>query len=206
MNLEVFVYVTILYWVLPINTGAKFQGFVALLSALGVIVFAFSFLTSFLDAERRWKKDNALAFTEITQNNWILFERMFLRFPELNPFYREMIPETKNITDQEILGVHLASIVFQIIEDVYQVEDLGVTKDDEGMAGWMYAFTRWLGSPTLQKWWPIMRRNYGTGFISFVEREFLNEKTRAERLSNNQTALSEEVIKLESSFKTILQN
>ena len=56
MNLEVFVYVTIgsiigvslLYWVLPINTGAKFQGFVALLSALGVIVFAFSFLLAFL--------------------------------------------------------------------------------------------------------------------------------------------------------------
>ena len=164
-----------MYWFTPMKYNEKFRGLVSLLSSMGVIVLVASLAFNFYETNRRWERDRMLSLTTLTQDDWIKFEQLFLSNPRLNSVYRNFNACYKDLTDAEIDAIHVYSIIVQIMDDVFKIESLSSSASDSEIYGWICAFRSWFQDPGLQRWWPTLKRNYGTDFIDFVEKNVISQ-------------------------------
>jgi hypothetical protein len=150
------------------------------------LLFLVSEQISKAEAERR---KLALDFTAMSEHGWIQVERLFLDHPDLAPFYYEIngalgaeppsnldAPRSPEVRRKEF---HVISILLQIMEDVYYVEDLATTYDSSGMAGWLSTFRGWLAAPTVARAWPGLSSYFSRPFRLFVETRILPFPVRA---------------------------
>jgi hypothetical protein len=73
--------------------------------------------------------------------------------------------------DHEAAELHTIEQVLQLMENAWLSLNLDVHYAHPLNRGWMDIFYRWTSSPAFRKHWPVLRSEYGRGFVSFCERQ-----------------------------------
>jgi GNAT superfamily N-acetyltransferase len=77
-----------------------------------------------------------------------------------------------DIVDEEMQALNFLSRALRIMEDVWVAADLDTYPSQPLAEGWINYFQRWASTPTLRRWWPILRPLYSNGFRDFARDQF----------------------------------
>jgi hypothetical protein len=96
-------------------------------------------------------------------------------YPEMDPAgeaARQAPPETPDQqAARRCAEVHVIAQMLQVMENAWLSLNLDVNYAHPLNRGWMDLFHRWTSAETVRRHWPLLRAEYGRGFVSFCEKQ-----------------------------------
>src|SRR5262249_11053335 len=94
-------------------------------------------------------------------------------YPELNPGFDADQSDAREPQEQadarHSAELHVILQMLQAMENAWLSLNLEVHYAHPLNRGWMDVFHRWTGSPAVRAKWPLVRGEFGRGFVSFCE-------------------------------------
>ena len=190
------------YWTkAEVHQKKRLSEFSELLRNLVIIASAFGFYHQYTKENQLKAKQDKLNFLKMT-SRYVDIHKMAMRYPELDQMFLEMkvrfsktwpkqtpkLPENRSkqkFTSRDApartlskrrkaaLELHISSMMFQLMEDVYVAVQLDENYRKCGQIGWMNTFHNWLSSKTVRQNWSSMQRQFGAPFQIFVAQKII---------------------------------
>ncbi len=146
-------------------TGVRHCWWMTLAGCLGgLLLFAiFQLLTAFYATQGFMEVHSAMAEDDKTRR---LAAELY---PELG--VAAPVAEPAADVSREFVELHNLLRMLQVLENAWLSLNLDAEYAHPLNRGWMDAFYRWTSTPTFRKLWPVLRSEYGRGFVRFCERQ-----------------------------------
>lgn len=92
-------------------------------------------------------------------------------YPELAATLALPAQDTLQQQHGEFAPFHILLRVLQVLQNAWLSLRLDVHYAHPLNRGWLDVFRRWTGTHTFRKHWPVLRSEFGRGFVSFCERQ-----------------------------------
>jgi hypothetical protein len=143
-----------------------------IISIIGVI---YQFRQYNINAEQRRKHDFISLTAKYTE-----IQKLFLSHQDLSVLQDEILKRNignldKGVNYEDMYGaastkeISICSIMFQLMEDVYIVEELEVDEKREDLVGWNRLFRDWIFSNRVWAIWLKLSHHFGQGFNDYVK-------------------------------------
>lgn len=82
---------------------------------------------------------------------------------------KQIYPELTGNSDDDRKQLHLVCHMLQVLEDAWLTMNLGGYKEHPLNRGWLTVFRRWTSSDAVRQYWPMVRGEFSSPFVSFCE-------------------------------------
>lgn len=104
-----------------------------------------------------------------------------LNRPNGIPFANDLLDKLSGRDQMEQSRLLSLLQIIQLMEDVWQTAQFEEHWNHTINGGWMDLFDAWASTEAFQRFWPVLKRFYGLGFIDFCQTRFPDLRTAARR-------------------------
>lgn len=180
---------TVLFWATPLGKSDQLGLYIGTLGAVGLVVAVVSIVVGIRIADDQRRRSQVTDEVALDQVSWSNLERRFLEQPGLVRLYKQMYadnPVVQQLVDPDpppastsndpalptATEIHMANILFQVIENVNAASPLTAHGWDD-LAAWLAVFRSWLRSPILLRQWQMNKSLFGDATIAFVDNNII---------------------------------
>ena len=184
IGLSVFVLLTIIYWIIPIEITPKLTTYLQIMTLIIFIINGIVSIKTFKSQNEDRAKNLGIQYANLTQSKTSEIDKLFMSNPALerlyyqmyshDPHIKKLIKMRKNIkVDHQVLkSEHLASnLIFQKMGDIYACEKLDEYTPES--IEWINTFRGWMKSPILLSHWKSLKYEQHPQFRQFVENRLI---------------------------------
>lgn len=158
--------------------GAHFVQAMGIAANLGIVISLLALFHQLRIYNETMKTQERLHFVAMTARFYDI-QKLFVGNAGLQDLYSEIYGDHRALAkgcpiDLSSDEVIISSVMFQLMEDVWRMYDLGTSASDAQYQGWLCLFHDWFSSPRLRSAWARLRSYYSTGFDEFVSKTFMN--------------------------------
>ena len=173
------------YWTLPTELTLRMTSYVQIFTVFTLMVTGIITIMTFKHQLDDRNRNFMMQYANVAQSEINDIEKQFMANPLLDRLYFEMYSHLPNVhkiqemklarhetlrESPEVLKseLHMASIIFQKIADIYFCEGLN-TNEKTNVMEWINMFHVWMKSPILLEHWKYLKSEHHPNVQKFVD-------------------------------------
>lgn len=165
-------------------SGSHYANYISTLALIGTLVVAISFIYQYKQANDTARSDKIREYTRELQAYWIDLEKIFMdKYPYLSRLYQQINQNNlplqtltsdtfaeNQINKIKFFEIHMCSIMFQIIENVY-LENFQEPNDfnDPINIAWINKWKSWFKSNIVREQWSQKKNFFSVNTQKFID-------------------------------------